>query len=640
MRGLPLLLVFLFGLLAISAEAKHIRISKDSIFIKSPARILLGNKELVIIKDTVIYCPDSLELVILNKTKKIKKQYKKSFVMQHLNAWIFAGKPDTNQIDLDRIEFLQKYNGKIVRSINIRNVNVFGATVSTSKPEEQLNLIERTGNRLHRNTREKTIRNSLNIWEGQKLVPYELSEKEVILRNLPYISDVLITPTLIPNSDSVDLSVAVQDIWSIGFHWEPYSVKRGFFEVYDENAFGYGHEAMVRTRYDYRRSPAVGYEAYYSINNISKEIVQIKAGLASYFDIRKLLFNVQKDYYFKSNYAYGLSYLRYTDLQSLPFNKVESSIKEVSHDAWLGQGFLFRPLNKFDIKKPQLYVAARMQRSTFTGNRYVSANENTQYHNYTSYLGSVAIAKQWYTQTKLLLGYGRTEDIPSGYKLELIGGYEKGEFRSRPYFAFKTAQGGMLDGIGYFAGFAELGGYVKGDSIQQGTFRAGAFYYSNLSRAGLFRFRQLVSTEYTHGFNRFKGLGERLFLDDYEGIRGYEGDSVTAQRRLTLHLETIAYSPYAPWNFKMAFFAYADFAWMSVYGNNPFKGPIYSGVGIGVRFRNESLAFKTFTIRISYFPRVPFGGTSDNFDITGADRLRLNGFKPSKPDYVKYQPRR
>ncbi len=640
MRGSPLLLALLFCLLCNGAEAKRLKVSRDSIRIKSPAIILLGNKEMVISRDTTLCLPDSVELVILGKNKKIKRKYKKSVIIKHLNAWIFAGKPDTSQINISRQEYLNIFAGKTVRHITIRNVNVFGGDVAHSKPDSVLTLLERTGNRIHKNTRNRTLRNSLNITSGQKIEPYELSEKEVIIRNLPYIADVMIIPIMVPRTDSIDLYVAVQDVWSLGFHWEPYTASKGFVEVYDENAFGYGHEAVIRTRYSSERSPATGFEAYYTINNIGPEIVKIKFGAARYFDLRNLIFDVQKDYYFKSNYAYGLTLQKYRDIIPLYHKKEPSLFDENLNEIWVGQGFPLYCLHQFDITKPHLYVAARISNTQLHGNQQVSAVENPMFQNKTVYLGSIAIAKQWYNQTKLLLGYGRTEDIPSGYKVELVGGIEKGAYDTRPYAALKTSRGGIFE-AGYLSAYAEAGSYVKSDSLQQGSIKAGMFYYSNLLRLGLYRFRQLVSIDYTHGFNRLKGFGESLYLDDnngsYNGIRGYVGDSVTAQSRIGLHLETIAYSPRTIWNFKLAFFGYSDFAWLSASNSNPFKGPIYNGFGFGVRIRNENLAFKTFTIRLGFYPRVPRGGATDFFDMSGTDRLQLSGFKPSKPDFVPFQ---
>lgn len=72
---------------------------------------------------------------------------------------------------------------------------------------------------------------------------------------------------------------------------------------------------------------------------------------------------------------------------------------------------------------------------------------------------------------------------------------EKGEFHDRPYFALKTSQGGIVDGIGYISGYAEVGGYIKDESIQQGTLKTGMFYCPNLMRAGSYRFRQFKSID-------------------------------------------------------------------------------------------------------------------------------------------------
>lgn len=623
-------------LISILAIGKKVKVSKDSILIKSPSRILIGNRELVISKDTVIYAPDSIEIVILKSKRSIKKLPQQNEILRHLNAWIFAGKPDTSQVNVSRQDYLSRYDGRIVRKITFINIDVFGASVAQGKENRKLSLIEQTGNRIHRNTRERVLRNSLNMREGQAITPYELSEKEVIIRNLPYVSDVLITPIEVANTDSVDLNVAVQDLWSLGFHWEPYTPKRGFFEIYDENAFGYGHETMLRTRYNTLRSPSVGYEASYTVNNIAREIVRIKGSFANYFDFKEVAFDVQKDYYFKSNYAYGLTLQRNTRSIKLYQLDTSANVRTIHNEVWLGRSIFSDKSQCFDVAHPQIYVAGRVSRYSYSGNRFVSERFNNSLHSSTALLASVALSRQWYNQTKLLLGYGRTEDVPSGYNLELLGGYEVGEFLSRPYFSAKTSRGGIFSG-GYLSAYAEIGGYVKGDSIQQGVYKSGIFYYSNLLRLGLYRFRQLISIDYTHGFNRFDGIGESLSLTNNEGIRGYDGYAARAKKKMSARFETIAYSPHALWNFKAAFFAYTDLAWLNTVSNNPFKGPLYSGVGIGVRIRNENLAFKTFSIRLGFYPKVPPGGNVDIFDLSGSERLRMNGFKPKKPDFVQLQ---
>lgn len=611
----------------------------DSILIKAPNRISLGGRVIVVKRDTIIHVSDSLEFIFLKQNKRILKNLDKkrsNLITEHLRTWLFAGKPDTNQMDLSRREYLNNYRGRIVRNIKINNIDVFGATLTSNTPEGDRNWVERTGNKIHTNTSKNLLYKALNIKKGDRIAPFELSEKEVVIRNLPYISDVMITPRVVPMTDSVDLDVFVQDVWSIGFHIEPQDTYKGYFEVYDENAFGQGQEILVRMRYNTRRSPGLGSEAYYTINNIGREIIKTKIGYSSYFDYRDVKFEMQKDYYYKSNYAFGVLEQDYSNLTHFASDKRDAQIKVTVNDLWLGKGFPLGGRERFDITNLQLYVAARFGKYRFNGDRDVSIGKNNALHNRQFYLTSVAFAKQWYRQTKLLLGYGRTEDVPYGYKFEFVGGAESGEFRNRAYFAFKTAAGDFFD-LGYCSGLLEVGSYLKKDSLQQGVVKAGLFYYSNLARLGMYRFRQFVGLDYNGGFNRFSGYGERIYLKNSNGIRGFTSDSVRSTKRAFARFETLCYSPHTVWGFKLAYFAYTDFAWMNHYSNNIFEGPLYYGVGVGIRIRNERLAFKTFSIRLALYPNIPKGGSPEFLDIAGADRLSLSGFKPGRPDMVIYE---
>ena len=634
-KALLILTLTLFPLL----RGWSITTNSDSVLIKAPACIIIGNKEIEVKTDTTVCIPDSLEFIILKNKKilfKSKGKLKDNRLTQYLKTWLFAGKPDTNNIEFNRQEYLSQFEGKIIRNIQVNNIDVFGATLTSSTPPEKRNWLERSGNRIHRNTRERIIINALHLKKGEVVDPLELSEKEVVIRNLPYIADVMITPIAVPNSDSIDLNIAVQDIWSFGLHWEPYAVNKGYVEVYEENAFGLGHEILFRTRYNATRSPATGYEAYYTINNIGSEIIKTTIGYSNYFDIKNFIFDMRKDYYYQSNTAFGVTFQDNITKYHFAYQNQDNRIGALNHDVWMGHGFPFKKNNFFDVKKPQVYAAVRFGTFKYDGERFTSKYYNHAFHNKSVYMGSLAIAKQWYSQTKLLLGYGRTEDVPYGYKVEVVGGTEVSEFHTRPYFAFKTA-GGDFYPHGYLSGYFESGGYVNGGSIEQGVIKAGVFFYSNLMRIGLYRFRQFVNIDLTSGFNRFKGYGDELCFTSDNGIRGFVGDSIRATKRAYLRLETVAYSPHKIWDFKMAFFAYCDLAWLNTASNNILDGPIYNGFGLGVRIRNEKLAFKTFSIRLAIYPNVPRGGSYDIFDMAGVDRLRLGGFKPGQPNFVDYR---
>lgn len=612
---------------------------KDSIKIKGPNRFQLGGKTITIHKDTTIFLPDSLEFIFIKNNRQLFKQKeatKNNRLTKHIQSWLFAGKPDTSQLNLNRRDFLNNSKGKIIRNIKINSINVFGASLTDSKPDSTLNWVERTGNKIHKNTSQKLIYNALNLDKGHRIAEYELSEKEVIIRNLPYISDVMITPIDVQNSDSVDLNIAVQDVWSIGFHLEPTSLNKGFFELYDENTFGQGQETLVRLRYDYQKSPSLGMEASYTLYNIGREIIKTRIGYSSYFGYQDAVFNMEKEYYYGSNYAFGILCEDYSNDIHFAYLNKDLRINATINDYWIGKGFPLSRYGTFDITKPQFYAAVRVGNHYFSGERNVSPTFNYALYKKKIFLTSAAIAKQWYNQTKLLLGYGRTEDIPYGYKFEVVSGVVLDEYRNRAYCAFKTS-GGDFFRLGYLSGYLNVGSFIKKDSLQQGVFNTGLFYYSNLVRLGLYRFRQFIGFDFTSGFNRFNGYGEQIYLANTNGIRGFTSDSVRASKRAFLRLETVCYSPHQILGFKLAYFLYNDLAWLNHLSKNIFDGPIYYGFGLGVRIRNERLAFKTFSIRLAYYPNLPKGGSYNILDLSGSNRLTLKGFKPSQPEIIPFQ---
>ena len=100
-------------------------------------------------------------------------------------------------------------------------------------------------------------------------------------------------------------------------------------------------------------------------------------------------------------------------------------------------------------------------RLIFSG-RYNSNNvfrrpeiDDNSYYRLQSYqlvTGSMALSSQRFINTSLIYSYGRTEDIPYGYMLELMGGRENNEFKWRNYAGLKASFGNIFTRIGYIYG--------------------------------------------------------------------------------------------------------------------------------------------------------------------------------------------
>src|ERR1035437_6647776 len=122
--------------------------------------------------------------------------------------------PGSTVHDADK-KLIKKYTGKIIRKINVKVLDVFGASVDN--PQDTVrNWLQDDGNSLHMKTKEWLIKNKLIFNEGQRLAPFDIQESERIIRQTSYVYDVRIIPQKIKNNaDSVDITVYTQDIWSI-----------------------------------------------------------------------------------------------------------------------------------------------------------------------------------------------------------------------------------------------------------------------------------------------------------------------------------------------------------------------------------------------------------------------------------------
>ena len=125
------------------------------------------------------------------------------------------------------------YSGNIIRNIFIQIIGFEKSIYGNEKP-----IVQKTGkiaNKLHKNTREKTIRQNLFIKPFEKVNPYKLGDNERHLRNQKFILDSRIIITPVENTDSVDITVVTRDVFSIGFAVGGTIPTAPKFTIYDAN---------------------------------------------------------------------------------------------------------------------------------------------------------------------------------------------------------------------------------------------------------------------------------------------------------------------------------------------------------------------------------------------------------------------
>ena len=173
------------------------------------------------------------------------------------------------------------------------------------------------------------------------------------------------------------------------------------------------------------------------------------------------------------------------------------------------------------------------------------------------------------------------------------------------------------------------------DVVNAGIVSIHTNYFSTLVSIGRYYYRQFVDINYTSGINRY--AEERLTINDKYGIRGLRSDSLTGIRRLAVKMETVAFSPYYLYGFRFVFFAFADLGVID-FGNIHFTdNRLYSGLGLGIRLRNENLVFNTLQIRLAYYPILPKGTTYQTIVLSGEKQFSPYNFLPRKPGIFEFK---
>ncbi|MFZ4549602.1 MAG: hypothetical protein ACOYN4_19295, partial [Bacteroidales bacterium] len=138
------------------------------------------------------------------------------------------------------VEHYAGFENKIIRKITIVPLDPFGFSVSdtTSRPRSTL---EKTGNTLHVKSLHSTIRNHLLIHKNDAFDSLMVKESERLIRSQRYVQDIKVdVAASSANSDSVDITIRVLDLWSIDGEFAM-SSRSATISLTDRNLAGLGH---------------------------------------------------------------------------------------------------------------------------------------------------------------------------------------------------------------------------------------------------------------------------------------------------------------------------------------------------------------------------------------------------------------
>jgi hypothetical protein len=129
-------------------------------------------------------------------------------------------------------------------------------------------------------------------------------------------------------------------------------------------------------------------------------------------------------------------------------------------------------------------------------------------------------------------------------------------------------------------------------------------------------------------------------ISNERGLRGFTpAKPIVATSRFTLNYETTMFTPLSLLGFRLAGIAFADAAWISdkPRGGSPFGGAPYTGFGLGLRFRNEFTAVRTFQLLLGYYPRGLNAANGVRMFETARETVTFTDFGLGQPGTGLYQ---
>jgi outer membrane protein assembly factor BamA len=547
-----------------------------------------------------------------------------------------AGKPANQKMTSNHAELASK-DGKIIRRIEFGKKDIF-ATPGTDSVYSQSTAIEKALNLLHDDTRHKVLKRHLLFNPGDPLDVFLIAENERILRSLPYINDAQFQVKPIPGSpDSVDLVLLTQDLSPLGFQAEIAGPNTGSASLWHQNLMGLGHQAMVATYWNGDLAPKVGYGLSYGISSLAGKFITAELEYIDRANLNSLTLDVSRDFKISSfNYAGGIrientNSRRNIDLLDTTLSSV--NVRYTSTDLWAGRMIKLR--NYSSRMRTGLFFTGRLDLYENHNGPKTTENYLYPYQDKSLLLFTTGFSKRGFRKDDLIYTFGRTEDVPIGYYLELTGGAEHGQYNTRAYFAASASMGNYLPRSGYLYGQVKFGTFLNGGVAEQGAFQLRLQYFSRLHHFSQIRFRNFINLNYIDGINRFEG--EFVSLENRGGIAGLTSASLRGNDKLVLNLESVVFSPIKFMGFRFAFFGSVDLGMISGKESLLQDSRIYSGLRLGLRIRNDRLVFNTFEFSFGMYPGMPAEGDGRYFTAGNLTRMRFNDFIPYKPAIIEYR---
>ncbi len=537
----------------------------------------------------------------------------------------------------------QRYKGRIIRNIIIQPLR-FGVSIGETTKNIKYRLAT-LGNKFHRQTRENVIRNNLFFREHDKLSPYVLGDNERHLRDLIFIQDARFSIQTV-GTDSADIIVVTKDVLSIGGSFALYNSTSARVTIKEDNLYGMGDRLEAQAFYDRGREDKLGLGAGFVKRNIGGNFIDASAGYLN-FDRSFSSFNREEQVgYLRLVRPLVNRFMQLTYGAELEIHNT----KNLYHADSLYQHYLKYKYSimdgwatwNIDADKDNVYnsgdrvrrvIGGRVVQQKFTDKPLQYADQYFyRYEDVSAVLGAIGIFKRNFYKNQYIYGFGRNEDVPEGIEASATAGWTKKNGIQRAYGGLDFQRYYFMNEH-YFNYTARLGGYFGRRKLEDISLLGSADYFSRLHQLNKWKQRNFLSISIAKQFNSL--LDAPLIIESEYGLPEFRNDPHGGDLRITLKAESVFYSPWSLFLFRVAPFVFTNASFFNQQFNTAYDGKIYSSIGGGIRTRNESLIFGTIELRGMYFPRPNFLNKSWKIDFSTNIRFKYNKEFIKRPEFVR-----
>ncbi|NOT76054.1 MAG: hypothetical protein HOP08_14100 [Cyclobacteriaceae bacterium] len=539
----------------------------------------------------------------------------KEKVLKQLMGIITTDPVDENPaLNVKSEDIYLPYAGKIIRKIIIRRIGFERTVLDTARHFQT--FVSRAANRIHIDTKEFVIRDNLFIHEGKPLNPYRVADNERTLRNLSFVLDsrILVKP-ISRRSDSVDLIVITRDVFSLGGNIEPQSITKYKLGIQEANLGGMGQRVQFNTLYDVDRIPKFGYEAVYQKTNIVGSFVDGTIGYSSINTGTSVGNENERAFFLRlsrplfhpfARWAGGLELS--TNYSTNVFKKPDSTFATYHYDIqdyWAGYSFgLNKMPSNLRENRNRKFIAFRAFEQHFSALPTINLTEPDRYayRNRIAFLSQLTFFRQDFYKTQYVIGFGRTEDIPHGYRASLTGGYETEMEYKRLYLGSELYYTRVMPSGTILTYTGKLASYFGGNRSEDGLFLLNFSRYSKVYEKGSLKIRHQMEVGFAMLFNQ--NIKRGIDVRDVNGILGFSPDSLVGTKRFTISQEAVIFTSSKILGFRLAPVARIDMALINRNVDLIRSENFFTGISAGIRARNENLIFNTIEARVFFYPRV------------------------------------